>query len=289
MRSMAVAAALLAPSVAAAQAIPEADEVAKKAQELATRVAEKQEDTLALAAELGTALTRGNTQTFHLHATLDLTWVFAPRWLSTSRAQGIYERTGLPDETGEIRERDTALNWMLRERVDRYLSERFGVFSTLALEQNRFAGLGLRSSAQLGVTYLVFATKSPEDKDLVADRLNVDLGVYGALEDNVVPPDAPPGTTISPEDENVTVGAARGAAAYVHRFDKGKEVGVDVELIQDFVDTSNTVVTATGYVAAAFIETLSLKLAVSYRFDNVPPETANKEDLLLTAGLLVNL
>jgi hypothetical protein len=238
-----------------------------------------QDAPLTLAAELGTALSRGNTETLHLHADAKVAWVPATRWVSTTAGHALYE---------QAKKVEVANAWSLLERVDRFVSERFSVFVAAGVDRNVFAGIERRESAQLGVSFLAIDRRDPARGDLVTDRLEFELGGYGALEHRIVAPDAAPGTVL--DDPEIAIVASRAAAAYLHAFEKGTEVGVSVEEIEDFVDLGNRVIGANAYAAAALVDGLSIKLSITDRFDNVPatPEL-KKNDLLFTGGVVVSL
>lgn len=269
---------ILAAPVGALAAAPTdvAEERTKK------RLVEKtpgQDAPLSLAAELGTALTRGNTETMHLHADARLVWVPATRWVSTTVGRALYEQS---------KEVEVANAWSLLQRADRFVSDTVSLFAAAGIERNIFAGIDRRESGQLGVSFLVLDRRDAARGDLVTDRLDVEVGGYGALEHRALPPDAAPGTAL--DDREIEILAARVAATYRHAFEKGSEVGLSIEEIEDFLDFDNRVISTTAYAASALTEGLSIKLSASHRYDNVPasPEL-EKSDLLITGGVVVSL
>jgi hypothetical protein len=238
-----------------------------------------QDAPLSLTAELGTALTNGNTETFHIHTNLKLVWVPGRRWVSTTMGRALYE------ESLGVK---AASSWAVAERVDRFVSQRVSLFAAAGVDSDVFAGIDHRESAQLGVSFLVVETRDAARDDLVTNRLDLEVGGYGALENRVAPPNAAPDTVV--EDPNIEIAASRLAAAYRHAFQKGSEVGLDIEYIEDFIEVGNRVIGTGAYAAAALFDGLSVKLSVNYRYDNVPATPdLEKGDLLLTSGIVVSL
>lgn len=261
-----------------AQTAGTAEEIEQRARKQVVERTPGIEQPVQLAAELGTALSRGNTETFHLNTNVRLTWAFAERWVSETRARALYE---------ESFGHKTASNWGVFERVDRFLSERIAAFVAAAVEQDVFAGIDSRYSGQLGASLLLLENRD-EALDVMRDKLTVELGAYAARENFTLPPNAGPDVVL--EEKNRDIYAARAALGYVHTFRKGTSAGVDVEAIEDFNDTENFVLNDSAYVAAAIVDGLALKFAVSHRFDNQPAsEELQKNDVLVTAGIVVSL
>jgi hypothetical protein len=233
-----------------------------------------------LAAELGTALSRGNTETFHINGNVRLTWAFAERWVSETRARALYE-----ESRGQV----SANNWGVFERVDRFLSERIAAFAAAGIERDIFAGIDQRYSGQLGASFLLIENRAEVDaEEVMRDKVTIELGAYAARENYTLPPTAAPGEVLDPASRDIY--AARGAVSYVHTFRKGTTAGVDVEAIQDFNDTDNFVINESAYVAAAIVEGLALKFTISHRYDAQPAsEELEKNDMLLTTGIVVSL
>lgn len=257
------------------------DDVAARAQILEETAAEapSAEAPYRLIGEVGTAFTRGNTETFHINGQVRLILVPVEQWVSETRGQVLYE---------ESRGETTANAWAASQRVDRYLGTRFTVFGAFGIERNVFQGLGRRLSEQLGGTFLLVDRRVVDPEERILDRLRFELGAYAAQERYTVSPAAEPGTVL--EREGAEIIAARGAVSYIHAFRKGSEVGVEVEGIQDFVDTDNILVNSTLWTAAALTEGLALKISASHFFDNVPAsEELKKSDFLVTAGIVVSL
>jgi len=255
------------------------DEVAARAQTLEKTAAQAPtaDVPFRLLGEVGTALTRGNTETFHINGQLRLILAPFDGWASETRGQILHE-----ESLGQT----TANAWAAFQRVDRYLGTRFTIFGAFGIERNIFQGLGRRLSEQLGGTFLLVDRREPDER--IADRLRLELGAYAAQERYALSPTAEPGTIL--ERAGADIVAARGAATYVHGFRKGTEVGLEVEAIQDFVDTRNVLVNTTVWAAAALIDGLALKISASHHFDNVPAEASlKKSDFLLTAGIVVSL
>ncbi len=264
-----------------AQALPVNElETRTKEQAVAERSPET-DRTLQLIGELGTALAKGNTDTFHINGDVRVIIVPATDWVLETRARALYEKS---------REIVTANSWSLSERVDRFVSQRFSIFAAGEIARNPFAGLDRRLSGQLGAAYLAWETRDAEKADLVTNRLRLELGGYGAREDFVLPPNSEPDAVLDQNHRKIY--AARAAAHYLHALSKTATTGVDVEYIQDFVDTSNVVVNSSVYVAASIAEGFALKLTASHHFENAPPvqePALKKSDYLLTAGLVVSL
>ena len=268
--------ALLVPLLLAAVPAPPADPVAEKAR-AKIEGTPGADAAVKVTAEVGTSLARGNTETLHLHGDARVVWVPVEKWVSTSRGKALYE-----EASAEM----TARSWLLSERVDRFLGKRLAVFGGAAVESDVFAGIARRTSGQAGVSYLVLDVHDAAREDLLTDRLSVELGGYGASEQHAVAPNAPAGTAPGPD---VTIAAVRGAAAYVHAFEKGSEVGLEAEVIQDFVETDNLVTQETAYAAAAFVEGLSVKLAATHKYDALPADpTLEPHDLLVTGAVVVS-
>ncbi len=251
------------------------DAVAEKARTAKVATAPGLDKPLKLTAELGTSLTRGNTETFHLHVDLKLEWIPADDWVSTSRFKGLYE---------EALTETTAQSWMVSERADRFVSGSLSLFLAAAVESDLFAGLARRYSGQLGVGYFVFDLKDPARDNLGTDKLQVELGAYGAVEQYGVPPSAPAGTVAA---DGTNIVAARAAARYVHTFAKGTDCGVEAEVIQDFIDTKNLVTSESVYVAAAVVDGVSVKLSAGHKYDAVPADPALKTSDYLMTGSIV--
>lgn len=282
-RSIPLLLALLAlPSSAFAAAALPADELEGRTR--SQRPAETTPETdrpVKLIAELGTALARGNTEVFHINGDGRLILAPGADWVLETRARALYETS-----KGE----EIANNWAVSERADRFLSQRFSLFAAAAIERNVFSGLDRRLSGQLGAAFLAWETRDSEADDLITNRLRLEVGFYGAREDLTLPPRSPPDAVL--EESMRRIYAARAAASYVHAISKNSSAGVDVEVIQDFVDTANVVVNSSVYVAAALAEGFALKITAAHHFDNVPPPAdppLAKNDWLLTAGLVVSL
>lgn len=270
---------LISPIAHASQFVN--DDVAARAQILEQTAAKTivADEPFRLIGEVGTALTQGNTETFHINGQLRLVVAPAESWVSETRAQVLYE-----ESLGET----TANSWAGSQRIDRYLGQRFTIFGAFTIERDVFKGLARRLSEQLGATFLLVDRRVHEPEERVVDRLRFELGAYAAQESYTLSPTAAPGTVL--EREGADIMAARGAATYVHGFRKGAEVGLELEAIQDFLDTDNVLVNTTLWTAAALTEGLALKISASHYFDNVPAEPSLKRsDFLLTAGIVVSL
>lgn len=257
------------------------DDVAARAQILEQTGAQSPtaEEPFRLIGEVGTALTRGNTETFHLNGQVRLILVPFEGWVSESRGQVLYE-----ESLGQT----TANAWAAFQRVDRYLGNRFTIFAAFGIERNVFQGMQRRLSEQLGGTFLLVDRRAADPEERIVDRLRFELGAYAAQESYTLSPTAAPETVL--EREGAEIVAARGAATYVHGFRKGTEVGLEVEAIQDFVDPRNVLVNTTVWAAAALIDGLALKISAGHYFDNVPAEPSlKKSDFLVTAGIVVSL
>lgn len=255
-----------------------AEEIEKRARAQVVDRTPGIEQPVQLGAELATALSRGNTETFHLSGSVRLTWAFAERWVSETRARALYE---------ESYGKNTANNWGLFERVDRFVTDHIAGFAAAGIERDVFAGIAHRYSGQLGASFLAVENRDVVE-DLVRDKLTLELGAYAARENYIVPPNAEPGTVL--EQDGKDIYAARAAASYVHAFRKGTNAGVDIEAIQDFNDTENFVFNDSAYVAAAIVDGLALKFTISHRYDAQPAsEELKKNDMLLTAGIVVSL
>ena len=273
--------ATLPSAASAAFALPE-DEIESRARaQRAAQASPESDERVKLVAELGTALARGNTDVFHINGDARLIVAPGANWLLETRGRALYETSqGL----------EIANSWSLAERADRFLSQRFSLFAAAQVERNVFSGLDLRLSGQLGAAFLPWETRDPEANDLITNRLRVELGFYGARENLTLPPRSPPDAVL--EESFRRIYAARAALSYLHALSKNSSAGVDVEVIQDFVDTANVVVNSSVYLAAALVEGLALKLTAAHHFDNVPPPASPplaKNDWLLTAGVVVSL
>lgn len=278
-RFLAVLLLLFPPLAQASQFVN--DDVATRAQILEETAAQAPtaDQPFRLIGEVGTAFTRGNTETFHINGQLRLILVPVENWVSETRAQVLYE-----ESQGET----TANSWAAFQRVDRYLSARFTVFGAFGIERNVFQGLDRRLSEQLGATFLLVDRRVQDPEERILDRLRFELGAYAAQETYTLSPTAAPGTVLDRDGADIM--AARGAVSYIHAFRKGAEVGLEVEGIQDFLDTDNVLVNTTLWTAAALTEGLALKISASHYFDNVPAEaTLKKSDFLVTAGIVVSI
>lgn len=278
-RSLAFAVLLLSPFAHASSFVN--DDVAARAQILEETAAQSPtaDQPFRLIGEVGTAFTQGNTDTFHINGQLRLILVPVEDWVSETRAQVLYE-----ESQGET----TANAWTAFQRIDRYLGSRFTIFGAFGIERNVFQGLGRRLSEQLGGTFLLVDRRVHDPEERILDRLRFELGAYAAQESYTLSPTAAPGTVLDREGADIL--AARGAISYVHAFRKGSEVGLEVEGIQDFLDTDNVLVNSTIWTAAALTEGLALKISASHYFDNVPAEASlKKSDFLVTAGIVVSI
>jgi hypothetical protein len=270
---------LFAPLAHASQFVN--DEVASRAQILGESAASAPvaETPFKMIGELGTAFTRGNTETFHINGQVRLLLVPFEDWISETRARVLYE---------ESRGETTANSFSVLQRVDRFVSPRFTIFGAFGWERNVFNGIDRRLSEQLGATFLAVNQKVSVPEELVRNLLRFELGAYAAQERYTLSPTAAPGTVLAKEGTDIL--AARGAVAFVHTFRKGSEFGVDVEAIQDFIDIDNLLVNSSIWTAAALTEGLALKLSASHFFDNVPAEASlKKSDFLVTAGIVVSI
>ena len=195
--------ALPAPALALqlAQAAGTAEDIEQRARKQITERTPGIEQPVQLSAELGTALTRGNTETFHIASTVRLTWAFAERWVSETRARALYE---------ESYGQNTANNLGLFERVDRFLTDRVAAFAAAGIERDIFAGIAQRYSGQLGASFLAVENRD-EAADLMRDKLTLELGAYAARENYVLPPTAAPEDTLELDARDIY--AARAAAS----------------------------------------------------------------------------
>ena len=255
----------------------EAEEIEKVTRAETARTTPGTDEKVRLTAELATAMSRGNTETFLLSTNARLTWAFAERWVSETRFSALYE---------ESFEQNTANKFGLFERVDRFVSDRLSFFVGAGYERDPFSALDARYSGQLGAAFLFWEDR--EADGLLRNKIQGELGGYAAREEFMLPPNAEPGTTLDEDARDIV--AARAAVSYVHTFSQGTDAGVEFEAIQDFVDTDNFVFNDSAFIAAAIVEGLALKISFTHRFDNLPAsEELEKNDLLLTAGLVVSL
>lgn len=271
---------LLVPPLAQASQFVN-DDVASRAQILEETAAQapSADQPFRLIGELGTAFTRGNTETLHLNGQLRMILVPVENWVSETRGQVLYE---------ESRGETTANSWAAHQRLDRYVSSRFTLFGAFGIERNIFNGLDRRLSEQLGATFLAINRRRNEPEELVVDCLRFELGAYAAQEKYTLSPTAAPDAAL--ERDGADIMAARAAATYVHGFRKGAEFGLEIEAIQDFIDLDNILVNTTIWTAAALTEGLALKFSASHFFDNVPAEASlEKSDFLVTAGIVVSI
>lgn len=276
---LAASALLFAPLAHASQFVN--DEVAARTQILGESAASSPgtDASFKLIGELGTAFTRGNTETFHVNGQIRLILVPFEDWVTETRARVLYE-----ESLGET----TANSFGAFQRVDRFVSKRFSIFGAFGYERNVFNGIDRRLSEQLGATFLLVNHKVTTPEELVKNQLRFELGAYAAQERYTLSPTAAPGTLL--EKEGTDIMAARGAIAYLHSFRKGAEFGVDVEAIQDFIDVDNILVNSTVWIAASLLDGLALKLSASHFFDNVPAEPSlKKSDFLFTTGIVVSI
>lgn len=276
--SLALCTLLFADVAKAAPPKPPEEELEKRARTATARTPGTDQN-LRFVAELATALSRGNTETFLISTNGTLTWAFADRWVSETRARALYE---------ESFSENTANNWGAFERVDRFVSDRLSLFAAAGLERDFFAGIDWRYSGQLGTSYLLWQRKDEEAQDFLNDKLQVEIGAYLAREEYTLPPNAAPDVVLG--DESADIYAGRVAASYTHFFSTTASAGAGVELIEDFNDTENLVVNSTAFVAANLLDGLALKVTFLDRFDNQPADPGlKKNDLLLTAGIVVTL
>lgn len=270
---------LTIPSMAQAFLLTQPEEeIEKRARMVATRTPGT-DQAVRLTAELATALSRGNTETFLLSTNGALTWAFAERWVSETRARALYEESfGV----------NSANNWGLFERVDRYVSQRFSTFAALGLERDVFAGLGSRGSAQLGMSFLALEIRDPAKEEQITDKFTVEIGAYAAYEDYVLAPNAPPDAVL--ENKSSEIYAGRAAASYTHAFERNATTGVTLELIQDIADLDRLFINGSVFIGASITKGLTLKTTLSNRYVRTPAnEDLKKNDVLLTAGIVVSI
>lgn len=234
---------------------------------------------LRVVAEAGGAQSDGNTDTTHFSGDLRMAVVPFHNWVFEGRGRLLYERS---------EEKTTANSWGLFGRVDRYLTTDFGIFTGLGIERNAFAGLGRRLSSQLGATYLAIDHRDPEKEDLVINRLRLEVGGYAAWEAYTLSPTAAPDAVLSRTKNHIF--ALRGAVGYIHALTRNTNAGLEVEVIQDFVDINHVFVNSTAYIAVAIFEGFALKIAGTHIYNSVPPETTlKKSDFLTTGNIVVSL
>lgn len=269
---------LTAPSMASAYLAQPEDDIEKRARMVATRTPGT-DQAIRLTAELSTALSRGNTETFLLSTNATLTWAFAERWVSETRARALYEESfGV----------NSANSWGVFERIDRFVSERFSAFGAVGVERDPFAGLDSRTSGQLGMSYLALEARDPSRDEQITDKITVELGAYAARENYTLAPNAPPDAKL--DQTYAEIYAGRAAGSYTHAFERNASTGLTVEVIQDFNDLERLYVNGSLFVAASITSGLTLKLTLSDRYVRKPSsEELKKNDVLLTAGLVVSI
>lgn len=269
---------LTVPSMAQALLAQPEEEIEKRARMVATRTPGT-DQAVRLTAELATALSRGNTETFLLSTNGTLTWAFAEKWVSETRARALYE---------ESFGTNSANNWGVFERVDRFVSGRFSTFGAIGVERDVFAGLDSRVSGQLGMSYLALEVRDPTRDEQITDKLTFELGAYAANENYTLAPNAPPTAVL--ERTNSEIYAGRAAASYTHAFERNASTGVALEVIQDIADFDRLYVNGSLFVGASITKGLTLKVTLSDRYVRTPAsEDLKKNDLLLTAGIVVSI
>lgn len=270
---------LLSPSIASAYRAQPEEEIEKRARLAAATRTPGTDQAVRLTAELATALSRGNTETFLLSTNGSLTWAFAERWVSETRIRALYE---------ESFGANSANNWGAFERVDRFISQRFSAFAGAGVERDPFAGLDSRVSGQLGMSFLALELRDLSREDLVTDKITVELGAYAANEQYRLSPNAPADAVL--ETDEAEIYAGRAAAGYTHAFQRNASTGIALELIQDFNDLDRLFINGSVFVGASITDGLTLKTTLSNRYVRKPAsEELKKNDLLLTAGIVVSI
>lgn len=231
-----------------------------------------------LSAELGGAVTSGNTEFWTLSATGSGSY----KWKKNKFAFGLGALTGRGrvdangDGTISDAERDAKLVETARKftgdlRYDRFFGEKNSLYLLAGAFHDPFSGYQLRSHEQVGYSRLLAKTDALE--------LTTELGVDYAQEFY--------NSGIDPSYQGIVAGKVLVGGSYT--FNEAVSLSEQVELYENVVDPADLRLLNTAAITAKVGKPLSLKVGHTLIFDNVPVEGFRKLDHTLTLTLVATL
>ena len=153
-------------------------------------------------------------------------------------------------------------------RVDYQLSKRLSAFAGGTFERNRFAGISRRFEEPVGLSFAAVQT----------DKQQLDL--EGGL-------DFTQQRDLNNVNDNFT--AARAAAKYQYSFTKNSNLSENLEFLPNLDTGKDYRINSETALVAPLSGRISVKLAYTIRFDNLPEPGFKKTDRIFTSGLQVTL
>lgn len=241
-------------------------------------VEEVEEPKRSLGAELGGALSAGNSAAY----TVNMGITGGYRWKNnkfSGNAAGLYGRSvvdadgdgilGQPERDGGYTTNQQQATVDLR--YDRFFAKQNSLYFLTGLLHDRFAGFETRTHQQLGYSRLLVETDQTE---LVSE-----IGFDWAQENYYANQD--------PSYKNVF--AARLMVGLTHTFNEAVTFKNHAEIYPNVVVLEDVRVLNTASLAAKLTDKLGFKTSYNLRFDNQPVPGFRKADHAITASLVVTI
>lgn len=231
-----------------------------------------------LAAELGGALTTGNTETWAVHATLDGSYRAGRNRFTLLGGANLGQSTVDANADGHLDDAEratgyveTARKYFADARYDRFVGDRDSLYLLAGVLVDPFAGYDTRSHAQLGYSRILVEA---ERTKLVAE-----IGADVAREDFV----------LGVDPDLAYVIAARGLMALEHKFNDNVAFTERVEVYEAVPAFSDVRVLNQAGITAKLDAVFSVKVQHQLTFDNVPVEGFEKLDQTSTVTFVATL
>lgn len=231
-----------------------------------------------LSAELGGALTTGNTQTWALHATLDASYRAGRNRFAllggANLGQSVVDSSAdghLDDAERAAGYVETARKYFADGRYDRFVGDRDSLYLLAGVLVDPFAGFDNRSHAQLGYSRILVEGD--------ATKVVAEIGADVARED----------FTDGVDPNLAYVVAARGLLGLEHKLNDNVSFTERVEVYEAVPTFADLRVLNQAAISAQLDKVFSLKVQNQLTFDNVPVEGFEALDQTTTITLVATL
>ncbi|MET0339491.1 MAG: DUF481 domain-containing protein [Polyangiales bacterium] len=189
---------------------------------------------------------------------------------------------GYARQRGLMDVQPTAQNTLARARYDLFLSANDALFVAIAPRHDKFAGLRLRLSNQVGYSRNVFARAD-------VHRLWSEVG-YDYTHDRFMDPPSYTAAMVVARDEGARtndIHSARIFFGYTAHLSTTANLSLGEETLLDFKDKRNVRVNGLAELTASITQAFKLGVQSRLLFDNVPaPNISNKLDVILAMQLV---
>jgi putative salt-induced outer membrane protein YdiY len=240
--------------------------------------AEVEKPKRSLGAELGGALSAGNSQAFSVNSGITGEYRWTANKFSGNLGALFGQSVVDADGNGILSEAERDAGYVTNQqqvvldlRYDRYLSKKNSLYVLVGLLHDRFAGFETRSHQQIGYSRLLVDSDTTE---LVAE-LGFDWAQENYYEDQ------------DPAYQNVF--AARVMLGFSHTFNESVTFRDTFEVYPNVVVFEDVRILNTASLTAKLSDKLGFKTAYNLRFDNQPVEGFRRADHAITASLVVTL